>query len=94
VPKYKSVKGDPIDEMMGVALAKANINLKVARTSPGKYIFGTKTIMCKIVNGNLLVRVGGGYMGVDEFIKTYGPLEIAKLFEAEENKMTIDENLN
>jgi hypothetical protein len=68
VPKYKSVKGDQIDEMMGIALTKANINLKVARTSAGKYLFGTKNIMCKIVNGKLVIRVGGGYMGTDEFI--------------------------
>ena len=62
------MKGDPIDELMGAAIAKANINLKVTRTSPGKYLFGTKNIMCKIVNGKLVIRVGGGYMGVDEFI--------------------------
>jgi hypothetical protein len=74
--------------MMGIALAKAGINLKVSRTSSGKYLFGTKNIMCKIVNSKLVIRVGGGYMGVDEFIQTYGPMEIAKLFEAEENKMT------
>ena len=54
--------------MMAIAITKANINLKVTRTSPGKYLFGTKNIVCKLVNGKLVIRVGGGYMGVDEFI--------------------------
>jgi hypothetical protein len=31
-------------------------------------LFGSKNILAKIVNGKLLIRVGGGFMGADEFI--------------------------
>lgn len=34
-------------------------------------MFGSKKIFCKIINGKLVVRVGGGYMGIEEFIMTY-----------------------
>ena len=31
-------------------------------------MFGTKKITAKIVNNQLVIRVGGGYMSVDQFI--------------------------
>lgn len=41
-------------------------------------MFGTKKIYCKIINGKLVVRVGGGYMGIEEFIMQYGQQEAEK----------------
>ena len=35
-------------------------------------MFGNKKIYCKIINGKLVVRDGGGYMGIEEFISVYG----------------------
>ena len=42
-------------------------------------MFGTKKIYAKIINNKLVVRVGGGFMGIDEFINTYGENELLKL---------------
>ena len=42
-------------------------------------MFGTKKVYSKIMNGKLVIRVGGGYMVVDEFIQTYGELEMIKI---------------
>lgn len=42
-------------------------------------MFGTKKIYAKIINNKLVVRVGGGFMGIDEFINTYGESELLKL---------------
>ena len=69
VKAYKAVKGDPVDELMQFHLQKNNCTLKVVRTDPGKYLFGEKKIMAKVINGKLVIRVGGGYMGADEFIQ-------------------------
>ena len=49
------------------------INIKscdvpITRIGGGNYIFGTKKIFTKIMNNKLVVRVGGGYMSMDEFI--------------------------
>jgi hypothetical protein len=58
--------------------------LNVKRLGPGKYLFGTKNIMAKIINGKLVIRVGGGYMSADEFIEQYGKMEMMKMIRQEE----------
>jgi len=35
-------------------------------------MFGSKKIYAKIINGKLVIRVGGGYMSIDEFMFYYG----------------------
>jgi len=66
---YKPIKTCEIDVLFAESINKAQLNLPVKRTDVGKYVFGTKSILAKVVNGKLLVRVGGGYLGVDEFIE-------------------------
>jgi len=66
---YKPIKSCEIDVLFAESINKAQLNLPVKRTDVGKYVFGTKSILAKVVNGKLLVRVGGGYLGVDEFIE-------------------------
>jgi hypothetical protein len=51
----------------------------VRRLGGGFYLFGTRKIYAKIMNGRLVVRVGGGYMFISEFITSYSDPEIAKL---------------
>jgi len=42
-------------------------------------MFGTKKIHAKILNGRVVLKVGGGYMVVDEFVRTYGEAEFIKV---------------
>jgi hypothetical protein len=84
VKVYKAVKGDAIDELFAFHLNKHQLNLPIKRLGPGKYLFGTKQILAKIINGKLVIRVGGGYMSADEFIEQYGPMEILKIQQQEE----------
>ena len=81
---YIAVKGDAIDELWAYHLNLAQLDLPVIRMGVGKYLFGTRNIMAKIINGRLVVRVGGGYMSADEFIAQYGKVEIAKMLHNEE----------
>jgi hypothetical protein len=39
-------------------------------------MFGTKKIYAKVTNGVLLIRVGGGFMGIDGFYSLYGEQEL------------------
>jgi len=64
----KVVKGDKVDELFAFHLNKHQLSLKVTRVAAGKYMFGTRQILAKIVAGKLVIRIGGGYMGADEFI--------------------------
>lgn len=50
--------------------------LPMKRLGDGNYLFGTKKIYAKIMNGKLVIRVGGGFMSIEEFIATYSDFEV------------------
>jgi uncharacterized coiled-coil protein SlyX len=77
--KFAAVKGDLVDQMLADYLSIAGCLVPVKRLGGGFYLFGTRKIFAKIMNGKLVVRVGGGYMVIDEFIATYSEPEIKKL---------------
>jgi hypothetical protein len=56
-----------------------NCPVPIIRLGGGFYMFGTRKIFAKILNGRLVIRVGGGYMVIEEFIQTYAEIELAKL---------------
>ena len=76
---YKAAQGDLVDQMLAEFLNIAGWRVPVKRLGGGFYLFGTRKIYAKIMNGKLVVRVGGGYMVIDEFIATYSDPEIIKL---------------
>lgn len=64
--------------------------IPIERMGNGYYSFGQKKIYAKITNGKLVIRVGGGYMGIDEFMYYYGAQELNKMlayegFDAEDD---------
>lgn len=77
---YVQAKDDPIDSALADYLNNLDIPLQVpfVRESKGIYIFGTKRVFIKLQNGKLIIRVGGGYMRIEEFINIYTPLELEK----------------
>jgi hypothetical protein len=79
VTKYKAVKGDRVDELMAFYLHKYDIEVPTQRLGEGNYMFGSRKIFSKIMNDKLVVRVGGGYMLIDEFLQTYGMQEMDKI---------------
>ena len=83
---YKPVVGDVVDEMFAGYLNKAKLTIEVQRISASNYMFGTKKILAKIINGRLVIRVGGGYMNAEEFIEQYGKIEMMKMMKMEETK--------
>jgi hypothetical protein len=87
---YKPVRGDVVDEMFAGYLNKAKLDIEVQRISASNYMFGTKKILAKIINGRLVIRVGGGYMNAEEFIEQYGKIEMMKMIKKEENQNIID----
>lgn len=76
---YHAIKGDLIDEMLANFLNIANCPIPIRRLGEGFYMFGTRKIYAKIINGKLVIRVGGGYMVIEKFIETYAEQEIEKL---------------
>lgn len=77
--EYKAVKGDLVDEMIAKYLAGIDCPVPFRRLGNGYYLFGLRKIFAKILNGKLVIRVGGGYMVIEEFIATYAEQELNKL---------------
>jgi len=44
--------------------------IQIEKIGNGFYLIGTKKVYCKVLNGNLVVRVGGGYVSAEEFLAT------------------------
>ena len=79
--EYTPVKDDPIDEALANYINKRPKPLKVpfTRQKKGSYMFGTKKVYVKLEQGKIIIRVGGGFMHLDEFLEVYTPLELEKL---------------
>ena len=55
------------------------MNILFLRESEGVYQFGQRRVFIKIEKGNnILVRVGGGFMHIEEFIDKYTAQEVEK----------------
>ena len=48
------------------------------REQEGVYSYGKRRVFIKIEKDQIIVRVGGGYMGIEEFIDNYSPYEVRK----------------
>ncbi len=49
------------------------------RELEGVYQFRTKRIAIKVEKDNIKIRVGGGYLSIDEFLDQYTTVELVKL---------------
>jgi len=70
---------DKVDVLFAEHLNEVHCPVPIKKLSDGNYIFGTKKIYAKVLNGNLMIRVGGGYMSIEEFIQAYGQSELEKI---------------
>ena len=77
--KYKSVDDDVVDKMLEDFIQKNSVKVPINRIDPSKYLFGTKVISAQIINGVLMVRVGGGFMNIEEFVEKHSTKEILSL---------------
>ncbi len=77
--QYVADANDEVDQMLAKYLNINNCPVPIRRIGGGYYMFGTKKIYAKIQNGKLVIRVGGGYMIIDEFIQSYAQQELIKI---------------
>lgn len=77
-PPPKKKYADEVDKMIFEFKERNNCLINIEKTGPNFYIFGTKKIYAKVMNGVLLVRVGGGFMDIDHFYMMYGETEYQK----------------
>ena len=73
---YIPKKDDTVDRMLGSYVngrpEDDAMRIMFLRESEGVYRFGSKRVYIKAEKGGrIVVRVGGGFMGIDEFIEQY-----------------------
>jgi chromosome segregation ATPase len=80
---YIPVKGDAIDKKMAEYINnypdRQKLKIMFMRESEGVYQFGTKRIGVKVAKDKIEIRVGGGFLSIDEFLDQYTPAELEKL---------------
>jgi Growth-Arrest-Specific Protein 2 Domain len=77
---YAPAPNDPIDKAMAdyINTLEDPLSISFTREEEGTYLFGTKRIFVKLEHGKIIIRVGGGYMQVNDFIEIYTPAELEK----------------
>jgi len=80
---YVPAKGDATDnaiaDYINTGTDVSRLKLLFIRESEGVYQFGSKRVFIKFEGGRILIRVGGGFLAMEEFIEQYGVLETDKL---------------
>lgn len=83
VSVYIPIKDDLVDQKLADFVNnypdRNSLKVMFLRESAGVYEFGTKRIEVRVAQNKITVRVGGGYMGIDEFLDQYTPIELEKL---------------
>lgn len=73
-----------LDELLGNYINETGCPVPIQRLGNGFYMFGTRKIFAKVLNGRLVIRVGGGFMVIEEFISAYAEQEMRKKKHKEE----------
>ena len=76
--KYIPQKDDSADAKLADFINKSDSEKRMkclfVRESEGHYSYFTKKVIMKMENSNLIIRVGGGFMSIDEFIEQHNPI--------------------
>lgn len=69
---YIPMSDDPIDQKLADYINnypdRTRLKVMFLRESSGIYEFGSRKIAIKVEKDNIKIRVGGGYLSIDEFI--------------------------
>lgn len=70
--QYVPVQGDATDEALADYINnfhdKSKLQVMFIRLNPGIYQFGSKKICIRVEQGKINIRVGGGYLYIDDFL--------------------------
>ena len=79
---YIPYKGDTIDyslaEFINNYPDRNKLKVLFIRESEGVYEFGERKVGIRVDKNKINVRVGGGYLSIDEFLDQYTPIELAR----------------
>lgn len=74
---YIPVKNDLVDKKLGEFInaypERKKLKIMFMRETEGIYQFGSRKVAVKVEQDRITVRVGGGYISVEEFLEQYTP---------------------
>jgi len=77
---YIPVKDDSTDHRLAEYINnypdRSKLKIMFMREAEGVYQFGSKRVYVKSDKDKILVRVGGGFLSIDEFLDQYTPSEL------------------
>ena len=83
------MKGDHIDialcDFLNNYKDRDFLKVRFIRENEGVYTFGTKKIFVKLLDTGLKIRVGGGYLNIEEFLEQFTPIELEKIAQKHEH---------
>lgn len=80
---YQPAKDDFTDKRLADYINNNQTHSKaslffVRENSEGRYTYGRKKIFIKIENDQVIIRVGGGYKTIDQFLEEHCPYVVRK----------------
>ncbi len=79
---YSPAKDDPMDRRLAEYINNAPVatraKMNFVRESEGIYKYGKKRVFMKIEKDQIIIRVGGGYLTIEEFVEQYCDTESSK----------------
>ncbi len=74
------------DDNLDIALAeyinnypdRRKLKIMFLRDQPGVYQFGQRKVNVRLEQGKIKIRVGGGFISIDEFLDLYTPEELER----------------
>lgn len=80
---YIPIRDDTIDKKLAEFInnypERNKLKIMFMRETEGVYQFGTKRVAVRVDKDKINIRVGGGYLSIDEFLDQYTPAELEKL---------------
>jgi hypothetical protein len=80
---YIPVKNDLVDKRIAEYINnypdRQKLKIMFMRESEGVYQFGSKRVAVKVDKDKINIRVGGGFLSIDEFLDQYTPAELEKI---------------
>ena len=80
---YIPVKDSLVDKKLAEYINnypdRNKLKIMFMRESEGVYEFGSKRVMVKVERDKINIKVGGGFLSIDEFLDQYTPVELEKL---------------
>lgn len=74
---YIPVKDDVIDKKLSEYINnypdRSRLKIMFMRESEGVYQFGSRRVCVRVDKDKINIRVGGGYLSLDEFLEIYTP---------------------